>query len=157
MRASCALLETSLRHRAVGCPAPFFKGGWRGPGCLPGRGEVALAPERLTDRLSAPSQNLSKSLKSLSTLYELHGVCPRTADRHTEVEMRFELALDIGGIADLPDYLAHGDFLSRFDTDTLVKTAVVTDNTVAVIYDNTAVRFIPAVLRFRSGTSSRSH
>ncbi len=27
----------------------------------------------------------------------------------------------------------------------------------AVVYDNTAVRFMPAVLRFRSGTSSRSH
>ena len=25
----------------LGCPAPFFKGGWRGPGCLPFRGEVS--------------------------------------------------------------------------------------------------------------------
>ena len=49
MRASCALLETSLRHRAVGCQAHFFKG------VSPPRGEVALAPEG-ADRQKAGSQ-----------------------------------------------------------------------------------------------------
>ena len=30
----------------LGCPAPFFKGGWRGSGCLPFRGEVAPSGDR---------------------------------------------------------------------------------------------------------------
>ena len=60
MRASCALLETSLRHRAVGCPAPFFKG------VSPPRGEVALAPEG-ADRQKAQSAQ-DKSFKKVPFL-----------------------------------------------------------------------------------------
>ena len=53
MHSSCALMETSLRHRAVGC--------------LPEHGEVmfslAKTAEGLTDRLRAPVSKLSNLLK----------------------------------------------------------------------------------------------
>ena len=52
MHSSCALMETSLRHRAVGC--------------LPEHGEVmfslAKTAEGLTDRLRAPSLKSHESL-----------------------------------------------------------------------------------------------
>ena len=82
---------------------------------------------------AAEAEPLLSSLSSLLTLDELHWVCPRAADGHAEMEVRFELAFDVRGIAYLTYDLAHGYFLPRFNAYVRVKIRVIADHSVPVI------------------------